>query len=86
MGEVILSVLKVTVKKPALYTCVASNKHSAGANTVKASARVTVAGTVAFDFYLFLGTATINTILLFYFSSRVVVFERLLLCVVSAAG
>ncbi|XP_037548589.1 muscle, skeletal receptor tyrosine-protein kinase [Nematolebias whitei] len=41
--DIILSVLKVTVKKPALYTCVASNKHSAGANTVKASARVTVA-------------------------------------------
>uniref|UniRef100_A0A3B5BBF9 receptor protein-tyrosine kinase n=1 Tax=Stegastes partitus TaxID=144197 RepID=A0A3B5BBF9_9TELE len=41
---VILSVLKVTVNKPALYTCLASNKHSAGANTVKATARVTVAG------------------------------------------
>lgn len=45
MGEVILSVLKVTVNKPALYTCLASNRHSAGANTVKATARVTVAGT-----------------------------------------
>ncbi|XP_017265890.1 muscle, skeletal receptor tyrosine-protein kinase isoform X2 [Kryptolebias marmoratus] len=43
VGEVIMSVLKVTVKKPALFTCVASNKHSAGANTVKASATVTVA-------------------------------------------
>ncbi|XP_041666180.1 muscle, skeletal receptor tyrosine-protein kinase isoform X2 [Cheilinus undulatus] len=42
-GEIILSVLKVTVNKPALYTCLASNKHSAGANTVKATARVTVA-------------------------------------------
>ncbi|XP_042365393.1 muscle, skeletal receptor tyrosine-protein kinase [Plectropomus leopardus] len=42
-GEVILSVLKVTVNKPALYTCLASNKHSAGANTVKATAKVTVA-------------------------------------------
>uniref|UniRef100_A0A3Q1H6M9 receptor protein-tyrosine kinase n=1 Tax=Acanthochromis polyacanthus TaxID=80966 RepID=A0A3Q1H6M9_9TELE len=41
--EVILSVLKVTVNKPALFTCLASNKHSAGANTVKATARVTVA-------------------------------------------
>lgn len=53
--DIILSVLKVTVKKPALYTCVASNKHSAGANTVKASARVTVAGNVQLDFYLVLG-------------------------------
>uniref|UniRef100_A0A3B4XPT7 receptor protein-tyrosine kinase n=1 Tax=Seriola lalandi dorsalis TaxID=1841481 RepID=A0A3B4XPT7_SERLL len=44
VGEVILSVLKVTVNKPALYTCLASNRHSAGANTVKATARVTVAG------------------------------------------
>lgn len=44
-GDVIQSVLKVTVNKPALYTCLASNRHSAGANTVKASARVTVAGT-----------------------------------------
>uniref|UniRef100_A0A3Q3G973 receptor protein-tyrosine kinase n=1 Tax=Labrus bergylta TaxID=56723 RepID=A0A3Q3G973_9LABR len=43
-GEIILSVLKVTVNKPALYTCLASNRHSAGANTVKATARVTVAG------------------------------------------
>ncbi|XP_067339878.1 muscle, skeletal receptor tyrosine-protein kinase [Channa argus] len=43
VGEVILSVLKVTVTKPALYTCLASNRHSAGANTVKATARVTVA-------------------------------------------
>ncbi|XP_074547050.1 muscle, skeletal receptor tyrosine-protein kinase [Halichoeres trimaculatus] len=42
-GEVILSVLRVTVNKPALYTCLASNRHSAGANTVKATARVTVA-------------------------------------------
>uniref|UniRef100_A0A8C6UTE0 receptor protein-tyrosine kinase n=1 Tax=Neogobius melanostomus TaxID=47308 RepID=A0A8C6UTE0_9GOBI len=42
VGDVILSVLKVTVNKPALYTCLASNKHSAGANTVKATARVTV--------------------------------------------
>ncbi|KAM3874319.1 muscle, skeletal receptor tyrosine-protein kinase [Diretmus argenteus] len=42
VGEVILSVLKVTVNKPALYTCLASNRHSAGANTAKATARVTV--------------------------------------------
>ncbi|XP_029921631.1 muscle, skeletal receptor tyrosine-protein kinase [Myripristis murdjan] len=42
VGEVILSVLKVTVNKPALYTCLASNRHNAGANTVKATARVTV--------------------------------------------
>lgn len=44
VGEVILSILKVTVNKPALYTCLASNRHSAGANTVKATARVTVEG------------------------------------------
>uniref|UniRef100_A0A3B4FTN7 receptor protein-tyrosine kinase n=1 Tax=Pundamilia nyererei TaxID=303518 RepID=A0A3B4FTN7_9CICH len=44
LGEVILSVLKVTVTKPALYTCLASNRHNAGANTVKATAKVTVAG------------------------------------------
>uniref|UniRef100_A0A1A8B5Q3 receptor protein-tyrosine kinase n=1 Tax=Nothobranchius furzeri TaxID=105023 RepID=A0A1A8B5Q3_NOTFU len=43
VGEVILSILTVKVNKPTLFTCVASNKHSAGANTVKASARVTVA-------------------------------------------
>ncbi|XP_014196034.1 muscle, skeletal receptor tyrosine-protein kinase [Haplochromis burtoni] len=43
VGEVILSVLKVTVTKPALYTCLASNRHNAGANTVKATAKVTVA-------------------------------------------
>ncbi|CAB1429508.1 unnamed protein product [Pleuronectes platessa] len=42
VGEVILSVLKVTVNKPALFTCLASNRHNAGANTVKATARVTV--------------------------------------------
>ncbi|XP_023194565.1 muscle, skeletal receptor tyrosine-protein kinase [Xiphophorus maculatus] len=41
-GNVILSVLKVTVTKSALYTCVASNRHSGGANNVKKSARVTV--------------------------------------------
>ncbi|KAF7652566.1 hypothetical protein LDENG_00095210, partial [Lucifuga dentata] len=50
VGEVILSVLKVTVNKPALYTCLASNRHSAGANTVKATARVTVAGLNTFQF------------------------------------
>lgn len=42
-GDVILSVLRVTVHRSALYTCVASNRHSAGANTVKAAARVAVA-------------------------------------------
>ncbi|KAM4719708.1 muscle, skeletal receptor tyrosine-protein kinase [Anableps anableps] len=41
-GDIILSVLKVTVTKSALYTCVASNRHSGGANNVKKSARVTV--------------------------------------------
>lgn len=44
VGEVVLSILKVTVNKPALFTCLASNRHSAGANTVKATARITVAG------------------------------------------
>lgn len=43
VGEVILSLLTVTVTKPALYTCLASNRHSSGANTVKATAKVTVA-------------------------------------------
>uniref|UniRef100_G3Q2K8 receptor protein-tyrosine kinase n=1 Tax=Gasterosteus aculeatus aculeatus TaxID=481459 RepID=G3Q2K8_GASAC len=41
-GEVILSVLKVTVNKPALYTCLASNRHSTGANTAKATAKIIV--------------------------------------------
>uniref|UniRef100_A0A3Q3J6G5 receptor protein-tyrosine kinase n=1 Tax=Monopterus albus TaxID=43700 RepID=A0A3Q3J6G5_MONAL len=44
VGEIILSVVKVTVNKPALYTCLASNRHSGGANTVKATAKVTVTG------------------------------------------
>lgn len=54
VGEVILSVLTVTVNKPALYTCLASNRHSSGANTVKATAKVTVAGDAVlhFDFRL----------------------------------
>uniref|UniRef100_A0A3P9INC1 receptor protein-tyrosine kinase n=1 Tax=Oryzias latipes TaxID=8090 RepID=A0A3P9INC1_ORYLA len=43
VGDVILSALKVTVVKHALYTCMASNRHSGGANTVKATAGVTVA-------------------------------------------
>ncbi|XP_029941463.1 muscle, skeletal receptor tyrosine-protein kinase [Salarias fasciatus] len=42
VGEVVLSILKVTATKPALYTCLASNRHNAGANTVKATARVTI--------------------------------------------
>lgn len=41
-GEVVLSVLRVEVKQPALYTCLATNHHSGGANTVKATARVTI--------------------------------------------
>lgn len=44
VGDVILSVLKVTATKSALYTCVASNKHSSGTNTVKKSATVIVTG------------------------------------------
>lgn len=45
VDDVVLSVLHVEVKKPALYTCLATNHHSGGANTVKATARVTVSGT-----------------------------------------
>ncbi|KAL2099920.1 hypothetical protein ACEWY4_004314 [Coilia grayii] len=45
VGDVTLSVLHVEVKKPALYTCLATNHHSGGANTVKATAHVTVSGT-----------------------------------------
>ncbi|XP_028830207.1 muscle, skeletal receptor tyrosine-protein kinase isoform X1 [Denticeps clupeoides] len=41
--EVIVSVLHVVVNKPALYTCLASNRHSGGDNTVKATAKITVA-------------------------------------------
>uniref|UniRef100_A0A8C7W276 receptor protein-tyrosine kinase n=1 Tax=Oncorhynchus mykiss TaxID=8022 RepID=A0A8C7W276_ONCMY len=36
-GEVILSVLHITVTKPARYTCLASNRHSAGAKLYKGS-------------------------------------------------
>uniref|UniRef100_A0A8C7S7M7 receptor protein-tyrosine kinase n=1 Tax=Oncorhynchus mykiss TaxID=8022 RepID=A0A8C7S7M7_ONCMY len=43
-GEVILSVLHITVTKPARYTCLASNRHSAGAKSAKSSAGVTVQG------------------------------------------
>ncbi|XP_038838595.1 muscle, skeletal receptor tyrosine protein kinase-like [Salvelinus namaycush] len=42
VGEVILSVLHITVTKPARYTCLASNRHSAGAKSAKSSAGVTV--------------------------------------------
>ncbi|XP_016429181.1 muscle, skeletal receptor tyrosine protein kinase-like isoform X2 [Sinocyclocheilus rhinocerous] len=42
MDEVIVSVLRVVVHKPALYTCQATNQHSGGANTVKATAKITV--------------------------------------------
>uniref|UniRef100_A0A8C3ABM1 receptor protein-tyrosine kinase n=1 Tax=Cyclopterus lumpus TaxID=8103 RepID=A0A8C3ABM1_CYCLU len=55
--RVILSVLKVAVNKPALYTCLASNRHSNGANTVKATARVTVAGRGPLPFLHFNGVA-----------------------------
>uniref|UniRef100_W5LPI5 receptor protein-tyrosine kinase n=1 Tax=Astyanax mexicanus TaxID=7994 RepID=W5LPI5_ASTMX len=44
VGEVIVSVLRVVVNKPALYTCQATNQHSGGANTVKATAKITVSG------------------------------------------
>ncbi|RXN38860.1 skeletal receptor tyrosine kinase-like protein [Labeo rohita] len=42
VDEVIVSVLRVVVHKPALYTCQATNQHSGGANTVKATAKITV--------------------------------------------
>ncbi|KAK7126172.1 hypothetical protein R3I93_021530 [Phoxinus phoxinus] len=42
VDEVILSVLRVVVHKPALYTCQATNQHSGGANTVKSTAKITV--------------------------------------------
>ncbi|XP_058268314.1 muscle, skeletal receptor tyrosine-protein kinase isoform X2 [Hemibagrus wyckioides] len=42
VGEVIVSILHVVVNKPALYTCQATNQHSGGANTVKATAKITV--------------------------------------------
>ncbi|XP_016295720.1 muscle, skeletal receptor tyrosine protein kinase-like isoform X2 [Sinocyclocheilus anshuiensis] len=42
LDEVIVSVLRVVVHKPALYTCQATNQHSGGANTVKATAKITV--------------------------------------------
>ncbi|KAK3521965.1 hypothetical protein QTP70_020451 [Hemibagrus guttatus] len=42
VGEVIVSILRVVLNKPALYTCQATNQHSGGANTVKATAKITV--------------------------------------------
>uniref|UniRef100_A0A672JUL5 receptor protein-tyrosine kinase n=1 Tax=Sinocyclocheilus grahami TaxID=75366 RepID=A0A672JUL5_SINGR len=44
VDEIIVSVLRVVVHKPALYTCQATNQHSGGANTVKATAKITVSG------------------------------------------
>ncbi|XP_057177656.1 muscle, skeletal receptor tyrosine-protein kinase-like [Triplophysa rosa] len=44
VGNVIVSILRVVVHKPALYTCQATNQHSGGINTVKATAKVTVSG------------------------------------------
>ncbi|RXM29744.1 Muscle, skeletal receptor tyrosine protein kinase [Acipenser ruthenus] len=43
--EVINSTLRVVVNKPGLYTCIATNRHSGGASTVKATAKVTISGT-----------------------------------------
>lgn len=40
--EVINSTLRVVVNKPGLYTCIATNRHSGGASTVKATAKVTI--------------------------------------------
>lgn len=42
VGDVIVSLLRVVVHKPALYTCQATNQHSGGINTVKATAKITV--------------------------------------------
>ncbi|MBN3297786.1 MUSK kinase, partial [Amia calva] len=42
VGEVIKSTLRVVVNKPGLYTCLATNRHIGGANTVKATAKITV--------------------------------------------
>ncbi|KAL0963271.1 hypothetical protein UPYG_G00352000 [Umbra pygmaea] len=42
--EVILSILHITVTRPARYTCLASNRHSGGVNSVKSSAGVTIQG------------------------------------------
>ncbi|KTG43975.1 hypothetical protein cypCar_00009429 [Cyprinus carpio] len=42
VDEVIVSVLRAVVHEPALYTCQATNQHSGGANTVKATAEITV--------------------------------------------
>uniref|UniRef100_A0A8C1K609 receptor protein-tyrosine kinase n=1 Tax=Cyprinus carpio TaxID=7962 RepID=A0A8C1K609_CYPCA len=44
VDEVIVSVLRAVVHEPALYTCQATNQHSGGANTVKATAEITVSG------------------------------------------
>ncbi|CAL8384665.1 unnamed protein product [Gadus morhua 'NCC'] len=43
VGEVVMSIVKVTVTRPALYTCLATNRHNSGANTAKVTAKVTVA-------------------------------------------
>ncbi|XP_006626687.2 muscle, skeletal receptor tyrosine-protein kinase [Lepisosteus oculatus] len=52
VGDVINSVLRVVVSKPALYTCLATNRHSGGANTVKATAKLTI-----LEWRLYKGTA-----------------------------
>lgn len=44
VGDVTVSILRVVVHKPALYTCQATNQHSGGINTVKATAKITVSG------------------------------------------
>uniref|UniRef100_A0A8C5BMQ8 receptor protein-tyrosine kinase n=1 Tax=Gadus morhua TaxID=8049 RepID=A0A8C5BMQ8_GADMO len=41
VGEVVMSIVKVTVTRPALYTCLATNRHNSGANTAKVTAKVT---------------------------------------------
>uniref|UniRef100_A0A8C1H0R4 receptor protein-tyrosine kinase n=1 Tax=Cyprinus carpio carpio TaxID=630221 RepID=A0A8C1H0R4_CYPCA len=52
VDEVIVSVLRAVVHEPALYTCQATNQHSGGANTVKATAEITVSGQFQYCFLL----------------------------------
>ncbi|XP_023664282.1 muscle, skeletal receptor tyrosine-protein kinase [Paramormyrops kingsleyae] len=42
VGDVVASILRVVVNKPALYTCLATNQPSGVANMAKATAKVTI--------------------------------------------
>uniref|UniRef100_A0A3B3QP89 receptor protein-tyrosine kinase n=1 Tax=Paramormyrops kingsleyae TaxID=1676925 RepID=A0A3B3QP89_9TELE len=44
VGDVVASILRVVVNKPALYTCLATNQPSGVANMAKATAKVTISG------------------------------------------